>query len=71
MAIAITAYTIATLVNSKITGTSIPTQELSCCGVTSKIITVPPGGFKVSQSLYDVKSSQINKLMENKFGKLD
>lgn len=69
-AIAITANTVVTLVNDKITGTSIPTQELACCGVTSKIITVPPGGFKVSQSQYDVKSSQIHKLIENKFGKL-
>jgi len=69
-AIAITANTVVTLVNDKITGTSIPAQELACCGVSSKKITVPPGGFKVSQSQYDVKSSQIHKLIEDKFGKL-
>lgn len=70
-AIAFSANTVATLVNDKITGTTNPTQELSCCGVTAKIVTVPPGGFKVSQSQVDIKSSQAHKILEKKFGKLD
>ena len=63
--------TVVTLVNDKITGATTPTQELSCCGVTAKIVTVPPGGFKVSQSQLNIKSSQVHKLLEKKFGKLD
>jgi hypothetical protein len=58
--------TVATLVNDKITGATIPTQELSCCGGTAEIVTVPPGGFKVSKSQLIVKSSQVEKLLEQK-----
>ena len=56
--------TVATLVNDKITGATTPTQELSCCGGTAEIVTVPPGGFKVSNSQFNVKSSQVENLME-------
>ncbi len=41
-AIATSGDTVATLINDKITGTTIPTQELSCCGFTSKVVTIPP-----------------------------
>ena len=37
-----------------ITGTT--PQELSCCRLTAKIVTVPPGGFKVSRSQFNMKS---------------
>lgn len=70
-AISFGVKTIATLVNDKITGTPTPTQELSCCGGTAEIVTVPPGGFKVSQSQANIKSSHAHKLLEQKFGKLD
>lgn len=71
VAIAFTTGTLATLVSDKNTGTSVPTQEFSCCGVIAKIVVVPPGGFKVSQSQVNIKSSQAHKLIEKKFGNLD
>jgi len=70
-AISFGVRTVATLVNDKITGATTPTQELSCCGGTAEIVTVPPGGFKVSQSQANIKSSQAHKLLEQKFEKLD
>ena len=69
-AIGISTNTKVTLVNDKITSTTAPTQELSCCGGTAEIVTVPPGGFKVSVSQANVKSSQVHDLMEKKFKKL-
>jgi len=70
-AISFGVRTVATLVNDKIIGATTPTQELSCCGGTAEIVTVPPGGFKVCQSQVNIKSSQAHKLLEQKFGKLD
>lgn len=70
-AISFGVKTVATIVNDKITGATTPTQELSCCGGTAEIVTVPPGGFKVSQSQVNIKSSQAHKLLEKKIGKLD
>lgn len=54
-AIAFSANTVATLVHDTIVGTTTPTQELSCCGFTAKIVTIPPNAFPIAIS----KSSQI------------
>jgi hypothetical protein len=55
-AAAATANTVASLlVHDTIVGTTTPTQELSCCGFTAKIATIPPNSFPIAVS----KSSQI------------
>lgn len=54
-AAAATANTVATLLHDTIVGTTTPTQELSCCGFTAKIVTIPPNSFPIAVS----KSSQI------------
>jgi hypothetical protein len=55
-AAAATANTVASLlVHDTIVGTTTPTQELSCCGFTAKIVTIPPNSFPIAVS----KSSQI------------
>jgi hypothetical protein len=54
-AAAATANTVATLVHDKIVGTTTPTQELSCCGFTAKIVTIPPNSFPIAVA----KSSQV------------
>jgi parallel beta-helix repeat protein len=62
-AIAISASTVATLINDEITKTAIPTQELSCCGFTASIVSVPSDSFKVSKLQFNIKSSQVQKLL--------
>ena len=62
-AIAISASTVATLINDEITKTAIPTQELSCCGFTASIVSVPADSFKVSKLQLNIKSSQVQKLL--------
>ena len=54
-AAAATANTVTTLLHDTIVGTTTPTQELSCCGFTAKIVTIPPNSFPIAVS----KSSQI------------
>jgi hypothetical protein len=54
-AAAATANTVDTLLHDTIVGTTTPTQELSCCGFTAKIVTIPPNSFPIAVS----KSSQI------------
>jgi len=62
-AIAISTSTVATLINDEITKTTIPTEELSCCGFTASIVSVPSDSFKVSKLQFNIKSSQVQKLL--------
>jgi len=67
-AVAINVVTTATLIHDKITGTTTPTQELSCCGFTAKVITIPPNSFQSSE----FKSAQTSEVrpdfLKKKFG---
>lgn len=65
-AIAISKNTVATLINDEITKTGTPTQELSCCGFTASVVSIPANQFQVTESHYNVKSGHAQNHL-NKF----
>ncbi|HET7243177.1 MAG TPA: hypothetical protein VFI64_07525, partial [Nitrososphaeraceae archaeon] len=67
-AIAIDADTTATLVHDKITSTTTPTQELTCCGFTAEIITIPPNSFQATQVKSSQQTNEIQEFVKKKFG---
>lgn len=67
-AVAIDVDTTATLVHDKITGTTTPTQELTCCGFTAEIVTIPPNSFQPTQVKSAQQSIEVQDFVKKKFG---
>lgn len=70
-AIATAVDTVATLDHIKIVDATTPLQELSCCGFTAEIVTIPPNSFQTAQVKFAQQSSEVQELIKKKFGEIE
>jgi parallel beta-helix repeat protein len=71
LAAAIFADTTATLVHGKIVDVTTPVQELSCCGFTAEIVTVPSNSFQTAEVKSSQQLSDTQEFVKKKFAQME